>query len=671
MMALMIIAVVLLLFAAVAIILFENKNKGKNKGKPKSTRSQTAKKPGLINKTTWLSIYRKVDRFFLTRRSVRKVYKQVMHLSVYNSAESRIKAVKVWLIITTIELLGLIAAFALFGDVVMILLVYLFINVVKDGLILKQVDKVHFQVLVDLSLALSNLRQVYMRLNSVADAIAETEVSPLLVRAFEDIHQILTATKSDELLEEFYATTPFKLLQTLASVCYKLDSMGDTVLPDGSSSFLMSVSMINSEVQMEIRRLTQQKIMFGSLEYMPVAPLAAMPLIESFFSSNIPGTTVIFNGFIGYASQVIIVLTSIVGYMVISRMNSAVPIKKDDRSDMVQALLKIDGFEKIVKDIMPKSTKRLVSANKSIRSSLSSRNVKHVYAEKLFYSVSIFAFGIMFMLVSINLSRDFVYNNISEAGLVAGKPLTVDQVEKRTAMDKAYLALPEPLSLDDTAKFVKQYEGGLTTMQQTTQANRIIKKYNDFHGTYFKWWHLLVVYIGTLVGWFMPNILLAYRRMVTKTEAEEDVLQLQTVITILMFCNTDTIETLDWMQRQSDIHKNLLIDCYHEYPSNPEIALQKLKAKVSIDEFRRTIDRLLLTVHQVSMLDAFGDLIVERDHTLRIKEMTQDKALNKKRGLAKPLAMAPVYSVIALYFILPIGYLGVIEFMNNIGNLNM
>lgn len=658
--------VVLLFFFAIAIILFENKNKGKNKGKPRNTRSETAKSKGLLKKTTWLNLYRRVDRFFLTRRSIRKIYKQVMQLSVFNSAESRIKAVKVWVLITIIKVGAIIATFIFFGDIVMILLIYLFITVIEDGLIMKQVDKVHYQVLNDLSLAISNLRQVYMNKGSVADSVAEVEVSPLLVRAFEDLHVILTSSKSDELLEEFYATTPFKLLQTLASVCYKLDSIGDTILSDGSSSFLMSLSMINSEVNIEIRRLTQQKLLFGSLEYIPIAPIAAMPLIEAFFSSNIPGTVVVFNGIIGYTSQVIIILLSILGYSVISKMNSAVPIKKDDRSDTIQALLKLRWFNQIVKDIMPKSTKRRVKAFTMIRSSLSSRDIKHIYAEKLLYSVGAFTFAMLFMVISISLSRDFIYNNIQDNGLVGGKPLTVEQIEQRKVMDAVYLAQPEVLDVEQTIKFVEKYDNSTSMSKKTKNAERLIAKYNNYHGTYFKWWQLLIVYLVAIVGWNAPNISLAYRRMTTKAEAAEDVLQLQTVIMILMYCNTDTLETLDWMQRQSDIHKNLLIDCYHEYPSNPEIALQKLKSKVSIDDFRRTVDRLLLTVHQISMLEAFGDLIVERDHTLRIKEMTQDKALQKKRSMARPLAMTPIYAVILLYFILPVGYLGVMEFAGNI-----
>lgn len=655
------------ILAAVGIILFDSNNKKKG---PKRSITQTAEKKSLLNKTQWLGMFRKVDSFFLTRSSLRKIHKQVKQMSVFNAPESRIKAIQIWITVTSIEVVAIVTAVIIFKNVVMILLVFLFIIIIKDGLIMKQVDKVHFQVLKDLSNALSNLRQAYMSTESVSDAIAQAEVSKLLQGPFSDIHLILTSTKGEELLEEFYTNTPFKLLNTLASISYKLDGMGDTRLADGSSSYLMSLNMINADVLLEIRRLTQQKLMFGSLEYMPVAPLAAIPLIESFFATNIPGTAVIFNGFLGYLAQIIIILASITGYMVITRMNSAVAIKKDDRNGLTSKLLTKKWFKKIVRDVMPKSTKRLVKANNVLRSSLSTKDMRHLYGDKVIFSTITLVVCIIVLLVSLSLAKDYIYNNISNAGLVSGAVLTEKQAIDRRAMDDAYMALPAQLEGEVLEAHVKKFEPWTKSMGVQEQMDRLTKKYDDYHGTYFKYWHLIIIVFITIISWFSPNMLLVYRRKLTKAEASEDVLQLQTVISILMFCDTDTLETLEWMQRQSDIHKNLLIDCYHEYPSNPEIALQRLKSKVSTEEFRRMVDKLSLTVHRISLLEAFGDLLYERDHILRIKEMTQDKALSDKRQLAKPLAMSPVYLVMGLYFIFPIGYLGAMEFINSLSQMD-
>ncbi len=148
-----------------------------------------------------------------------------------------------------------------------------------------------------------------------------------------------------------------------------------------------------------------------------------------------------------------------------------------------------------------------------------------------------------------------------------------------------------------------------------------------------------------------------------KTESEEDVLQLQTIITILMNTSVDTMETLYWLQRQSRTHRNALIDAYHEYPSDPELALYRLKSKVTLPDFKRMVDKLFLTIHQISLADAFSDLISERAHVLRIREITQQTILKKKRSLVSPLALIPLALTAICYILLPLGILGIKEFM--------
>lgn len=109
-----------------------------------------------------------------------------------------------------------------------------------------------------------------------------------------------------------------------------------------------------------------------------------------------------------------------------------------------------------------------------------------------------------------------------------------------------------------------------------------------------------------------------------KTESEEDVLQLQTIITILMNTSVDTMETLYWLQRQSRTHRNALIDAYHEYPSDPELALYRLKSKVTLPDFKRMVDKLFLTIHQISLADAFS-ILYQREPMYYVYEKSHNK----------------------------------------------
>ena len=46
----------------------------------------------------------------------------------------------------------------------------------------------------------------------------------------------------------------------------------------------------------EIRRLYLQKTKFGSLEMLPVIPIATIPLLQGFLGGTIPATSTIYNG---------------------------------------------------------------------------------------------------------------------------------------------------------------------------------------------------------------------------------------------------------------------------------------------------------------------------------------------------------------------------------------
>jgi hypothetical protein len=182
---------------------------------------------------------------------------------------------------------------------------------------------------------------------------------------------------------------------------------------------------------------------------------------------------------------------------------------------------------------------------------------------------------------------------------------------------------------------------------------------------------LLIVYAGVLIAANLPRVMLMFRRWLLTTETEEDVLQMQTIIAILMNTPIDTLETLEWLARQSKIHKSALIDCYHEYPSDPEVALGRLKANSSSAEFARICDKLMLTIHQVALRDAFSDLVSERAHVLRIREITQEKILMRKRGIAGVLSMAPLAVLAVLHLLVPIGILGFRELSDAMANVSM
>lgn len=620
------------------------------------------KKKSLISLSTYFRISQFLEEFFLTRGGYRKVKARVAMLSVYSSQEIKVFSVQVYATATTASVALVAAGAIIFRDLFSTLLVLLYAIIMNSVLVGKQIDRIHFKLLKQLSAALSSLRQNYLRLNSIPQAIAEAETGSELHRAFEEIYNILTDTNGKTRLNEFYATTPFRLLSTLAGVCYILNDSGDTKLKDGSSNFLQAMGMMADEVNLEIRRISLQKARFGMLEYLPVAPLFAIGIIESFFTGIIPGTSVIYHGPIGYISRALILLASIIGYTVIVKINSAVSVKKDDRNPIVLYLLKQPWYSRIVHDVMPKKLVKKARKMRLVKGALSMTDLSHMYASKILFAVLAFILSIGCMFFAVNLGKQFIRDNVREVSLVGGEKLTEEDIRVRRQMDDVYLSMPELPKESHTRDYVKAKLPDLPPFDQDAQVKRLQEKYVSYYNTYFKWWMIWVAFAAAAGSWFIPELMLRARAWLLKTESEEDVLQLQTLISILMNTPADTLETLYWLEKQSRVHKNAILDAYHEYPSDPDLALNRMKAKAVLPGFKRMADKLILTIHQISLAEAFSDLVTERDHVMRIREISQNATLSKKRTYVSPLSMAPLVLTAILYILVPLGILGFKEF---------
>ncbi len=661
----LIIAILLTSIVAIAMIVVSDKKRAR------------AKKGALSKKTTFIpmSAYLKandiLDEFFLTRGGYRKIRNRVALLSIYTSQEIKMNSVRVYAIALSSSLALVLAGAFIFKDLFSTLLVILYAIIMNSVLIGKQLDRVHFKLLKQLAMALSSLRQNYLRVNSIPQAVAEAETGSELKRPFEEIYNILTDPDGKKRLNEFYATTPFRLLSTLAGVCYILNNSGDAKLSDGSSNFLQAMGMMADEVNLEIRRIALQKARFGFLEYLPIAPLLAIGVIESFFTSIIPGTEVMYHGPIGYVSRAVILLSSIIGYVVIVNVNSAVSIKRDDRIPFVLKLLRRGWFSRIVDDMVPKKRVKQLRKLRLIKSALSTTDLRHLFASKMLFALSAFALTLACLFFAVYLGKQFILDNVKEVSLVGGEHLNAKDIVIRHKMDQVYLSMPQLPTENQTREFVKAVLPTLPAYDQDAQVRRLEEKYKSYYNTYFKWWMLIIAFLVGAGSYKAPELLLRGRAWMLKTESEEDVLQLQTIISILMNTPSDTLETLYWMEKQSRVHRNAILDAYHEYPSDPDLALNRLKAKAVLPGFRRLVDKMILTIHQITLAEAFSDLVTERDHVLRIREISQNSTLSKKRSFVSPLAMAPLVLTAVLYILTPLGILGFKEFMNALSQVSM
>ncbi len=635
----------------------------------------TMSKKKKISENQKMQGYNKRFRFYydfvLTRNTFRKIYEQVSSLSVYTMLEARMQTVKFFekalLLAGVLFVVGFIGLGDLISGIVLMMFAYVLINTTVN----KRIDDVNFHSLKDMSKLLLSINECYTRVRNVPDAINDATVPKLLQRQVTEIYLICTANDAKERLNEFYKECPNRIMRTLATTCYIRTDAGDDDNGKTYSPFKQAIRLIKDEVDMEVRRQIQQRLMFNALSKLPFVPLFLYPPIKMFYTGIISATASVFDSGVGYVIKLVVVLSCFISYYILSTMNNASVARSDDRMLFLVKLMYRDNVVRFAKSLVTKVYKKRLKVTKQLEGCLSSKDIQYFYLEKLVYSVAFLFLSFLFTVSILISARSATYKSLSSSVMSASLTYTSEQEKETLAYDSEVLAMDElPAEEEMASRFKKIFPKG-TSIENEAQVERLTQKYKTYHALKFRWWFAFIVIAATCVGWCVPNLLLKLRAKLVQSEAELDVLQLQTIIAILMDTPLDTLSVIYWLSKSSDIHKDILTYCYHEYVRDPEFALNHLKSKSAIAEFSSMCDKLLTTVYQVTLAEAFEDLIAERDNTMKIREVVQLDALKSKRNIAGPISTMPMGVWLVAVFIVPIAIVAVRSAVSMIEQLNM
>lgn len=635
---------------------------------------QYTSKQKKMTETQKLAKYNKRFKFYydfvLTRGQFRKIYDQIAELAVYNLLEQRMQAVKFYdralFISLALFVVGTIGLNDLISGIILLMFAYIMINTVVN----KRIDDVNFQALKSISQLILSIRECYTRVRNVPDAINDATCPPILQRQVSEIYLICTANDAKQRLDAFYKECPNRIMRTLATTCYIRTDAGEDGNDKTYSPFKQALGLIKDEVDMEVRRQINQRIMFNALDKLPFVPLFLYPPVKIFYTKMISATASVFDSSIGYVIKLAVVLACFVSYYVLSTINNSSVARTDDRIQAIADLMQRTSIRNFAKSLVTKKFKEQLKIRKQLEGCLSQKDIDYLYLEKFVFAVALMIIGLIFSVIILISARVATKNSLSPMVMSAQLEYTPEQEVLTHKYDNSILAMdalpnPEEMRLEFQKIFPKA-----TSMDLDAHVERITSKYNTYHALHFKWWFAFISIGCFFLGWIIPNLLLTLRAKLVKTEAEMDVLQLQTIIAILMDTPLDTNMVIYWLSKSSDIHKDILTYCYHEYWKDPEYALNHLKSKSAIPEFSAMCDKLITTIYQVTLAEAFEDLIAERDNTMKVREVVQMDELKSKRNIAGPIATMPMMVWMVAVFILPVVIVAIRSAVSMLDQLN-
>lgn len=625
-------------------------------------------KRALFFKNMYFYMYRFLSSFFLTKSSALKIYHKISLLSVYRNDEIVMLTVWYFLISTAASGIVIIAGMILFNDIAAKLLTVLLAVVLRTVLVDKQLNKTHLNVMKETVRTLTSIEQEYMKSKSIPDALSNADTE-LLAKPIDEIHTILTGSESELRLQQFYASMPFRPLQTLAVVCYNLNLYGDTVDSKNTSGFVQVLTILKNDVNAEVEKITLLKSKLGIMEYLTLFAVFFIAPIEGYLTSTIPGLALMYNGMLGFILRTLVIAASIISYTVISRINSTSIVKDDDRGVWTEKLLSNKSWKRFVSGLAPKKEKKRAKLEFKLKKALSKMKFTHYYIKKVIFGGAVFVATLALIFLSINLGRDFARNTTAELSLVASEERSESEQNATRVMDEVYFESEGKMSDNELKTLVHRYLPSLSDMHVQDEMKRVRDKYSTWSGLYFHWYYVPVAFAFGIFGWFIPAIMIKIRTFLIKNEMEDDYMQLQTLVSILTYTELDTLSVLRQMEQHSTVHKEILLEAYHGFPSAPEMELERLKSKITFPGFKWFIDKLKLTISELPMNEAFSDLVSERENLMRLRHISMEASVSSKAVLGRILMILPMILLAVSEFIIPIGVLGVMEFTNALGML--
>lgn len=611
----------------------------------------------------------------LTRKSFRHIANMLGSLQYYDELGTKVEAVKQFERALIIAFIMPVAGMILMQDTFLAMVLIVFSMIYFNSSIYVKYDKMYVQLMEECSLTIASMREKFMEYDNIPSAVLYAEHSMVLDAPLKTIYKMLTAVNAEEVKDSFGATYPVPIVKTLGNLCYILNDEGVEKRPDGSDSFTESLTILRQECDAEVRRLTKQRIAFNSLKMLTLVGLGVTPIAELYLLKMIPGTASLLKGYYGFFLHVGVVLVTIYAFNYVSNACRPSVVATSDRMEFIDELrMTMPKLREFSRKLRPKDVKTQVKYKDLFDGSLSSQDLDYIYTAKIVFAVVCSILTLVALIFGTITVRGNFKHNYNSLSFIPSSLKESQQIQLRYVDDELIVLPREEFQVYEDDKeelkaFIKGRVSGIADSEASTQADRIITKYNVYHNATYHWWWWLVMYAGGIVGWFIPNFLLNSRKNMVKYEASVDVSQLQTVMIVLSETKMEVYRVLVWLQEQATVHNAILRLCRCRFIMNPENALDQMEEGSPENDFKRMIRQMKSAVYNLSLRDAFSGLKLDKQQSMAISEMLRTEEIEQRKNSAKLIAIAPAGIALIGSFVGPVLILGITQMTDTLAAL--
>lgn len=597
---------------------------------------------------------------------IRKIRKRLNGVHAYDEFHLRHESMKLTYVVLGILALS-VTVLVLLNPSLSFLLLILLTAVVINGLLVDMyVNRLEKRLLLQMVDLFSDIRHRYHQHGMVDEALfeaAETAGYEAGLHARKIVEALNSRNPSEE-LEDYYEAAPNRFLKAFAGISYMIMEFGDKVKEQGSI-YLQGLSGLTKEIHLEILRRDKLDYLLKGLNVIALAPVFFTKPIERWARSSFPAMDQFYMSKLGYIAKILIFIMIIVAFILLQKLqqNDETTYRTGKRRKSWEQLLSSTFiFRKAAAMMAPQpGTARYAGVVRLLKETSTHLMYEWFYIRRIVFGVLTFAVAMTSIFFLHQVAKNHIVHDPVSGGSFFGQ-MSKEQEQEGKRLSARDLQIMQEVNMsshasyDEIASRLKQSgEKGQGKDDLVSSANRILNKLQAYHNEYFKWWELLASLLAAMIGYQLPLWLLYFQRKVRYMDMRHEVYQFHTVISMLREMDRISVEEiLEWMNRFSVIFKIPIQRCLVHFDHGAELALTGLKEEVRFTEFQRIVDKLLLSVEKIPIIQAFDDLESEMSFYFEQRKQEYERIIDTKAGLGKMIGFAPMYALVFMYLVIPL-----------------
>lgn len=606
--------------------------------------------------TRWLhAAYVFFSDWFLTRYYIHKVRKQYEIMEpgqMQEIEEDTMKtAFQIWAVCGGIILLSAVIEVSFYMAGTAALTVF----IVSTLFLSIKINQMKMKLLYQMEETMGAIEHNYYDSGMVDAAIHDSLIhaKQLIKIHMKKICEILEEEDMDDEVEKYNLGAPNHFLKEFLSLCVNIVRYNDRMI-EGIPLFVRSMSALKNDIDIEIRKMEKINHEFFGLSFVTAAPMYFLKVIENWFLKNMPQLEQFYKGAYGLISITLIFIITMTVYSKVNRMRE-MDYERADNHVILQSILNIPPAGSIIGAILSINEGRNMRINKDLRHLGETLTVEQFYVKRILY-------GILCFLAGLTLIQSIHWSN---KRMIMNYTYDLDKVIMTVSTDEEIIRIKELVVKltgqykdappDNSLLLEKIRETGLLHNEEFENivANEVAGRITRYQREYFKWYEFILLCLVSYGCSWLPVLWLKQTDKLIEMEMENEVIQFQTIITMLMHIERiGTKEILEQMEMFSAIFKNSITECINSFSAGELEALEELKEKENYEPFCRIVNNLMMA-DKSGVRKAFNEVEAERKSSQEKRKQDNAIYIEDKSQQAFMYAFIPSIVVLFLYIIVP------------------